>query len=260
MAHPNILVEREDKIAIVTIHRPQVMNALSAEALGELERVVDELDADSTVRAVIFTGAGDKAFVAGADLREFPPTNAEEGRAAVERVQNLFFRIERLSKPVIMAINGFAVGGGCELAMAGDIRIASERAQLGQPEIDLGILPGWGGTQRLPRLVGKGMAKYLIFSGERLSAQEAQRIGLVDFVVPPDELMAEAKALARKLAEKPRIAMALAKKAIEEGLEVDLERGCVIEAAYFGLTCATQDRIEGVNAFLEKRRPHFIDR
>jgi enoyl-CoA hydratase len=258
MAYQNILVTREDNIGIVTFNRPKVLNALNHTTMEELSAAVDELAADSGVRCIILTGAGEKAFVAGADINELRAL-ASAGAAAEFAAwgQSILFKIENLSKPVIAAINGYALGGGCELSMACDIRIAADSAKLGQPEIDLGILPGYGGTQRLPRLVGKGRAKWLILSGERISAQEALRIGLVDFVVPAAELLNAAKDLARKIASKAPLAVAWAKRSINVGTETDLVTACAYEASQFGLVCSTEDRVEGTSAFLEKRPAQF---
>jgi enoyl-CoA hydratase len=258
MAYQNILVTREENIGIVTFNRPRVLNALNHITMEELSAAVDELAADSSVRCIILTGAGEKAFVAGADINELRAL-ASAGAAAEFAAwgQSILFKIENLSKPVIAAINGYALGGGCELSMACDIRIAADSARLGQPEIDLGILPGYGGTQRLPRLVGKGHAKWLILSGERISAQEALRIGLVDFVVPAAELLNAAKDLARKIASKAPLAVAWAKRSINVGTETDLVTACAYEASQFGFVCTTEDRVEGTSAFLEKRPAQF---
>ena len=256
MDYENILVDREPPIAIITFNRPKVLNALNQAVMDELNAAIGELNADPTIGAIILTGAGQKAFVAGADISQFNElTSMSEAAEFARRGQAVLDRIERLHKPVIAAINGYALGGGCELAMACDIRIAADTARLGQPEINLGIIPGYGGTQRLPRLVGRGMAKYLVFSGEHISAEEARRIGLVEFVVPAAELMEFTRALARKLAAKPPIALRLAKRAINEGLEGNLARGLVYEADQFGTVFETEDRVEGINAFLEKRKP-----
>lgn len=261
MAYKNILVEREGKIAIITLNRPQALNALSQATLEEFSSALKDLEEDKVVRAVIITGAGDRAFSAGADLREIHAlTMPEEGRAMAQRGQALTRQIEEMSKPVIAAINGIAVGGGCELALACDIRLAADTARLGQPEINLGVIPGWGGCVRLPRLVGSGVAKYLIYSGEMVSAQEAQRIGLVDMVFAASELMHRAKELAQKLAKKPPLALAASKRAINFGREVDLNRGLEDEAEEFGQLFATADKKEGVAAFLEKRKPQFQGR
>lgn len=260
MAYTTILVEREaaERIAFVTVNRPDKLNALNLTVLTELGAAFDELEADPEILAVVMTGAGQKAFVAGADIAELnalpdPVLAARHARLG----QGLAFKIERLTKPVVMAINGYALGGGLELAMAGDIRIASVNARLGQPEINLGIIPGFGGTQRLPRLVGRGMAKLMIMGGEPITAQEALRIGLVEKVVELGVLHEEARLLARNLAAKPPIALAMAKAAINEGLETDMDRGCSIEALNFGLLFNTEDRAEGTKAFLEKRKAEF---
>jgi len=258
MEYQNILVSRDENTAIVTLNRPQVLNALNHITMVELSEVMDELDRDQNVSCVILTGAGEKAFVAGADIHELRAiANSTDGAAFAIWGQDILFKIEKLSKPVIAAINGYALGGGCELAMACDIRIAAEHAKLGQPEINLGIIPGYGGTQRLPRLVGNGRAKWLILTGDAISAQEALRIGLVDFVVPMAELMNAARDLARKIAGKAPLAVAWAKQSINVGSETDLTTACAYEASQFGLVCGTEDRIEGTSAFLEKRPPRF---
>jgi len=258
MTYQNILVEREDRFAIITLNRPQVLNALSQATVDELDAAIDELGADEDVRAIIITGAGEKAFAAGADVKELHAlSSANEAAQFIGRRHRFLFKLAKLPKPVIAALNGYALGGGCELALACDIRFAAETARLGQPEINVGMIPGTGGTQRMLRLVGPGMAKYLILTGDHVSAQEALRIGLVEKVVPPEKLMDEAKALATKLAAKPPIAIALAKQAIAVGMETGLEEGCTHEVALFGLVCATEDRLEGTSAFLEKRKPEF---
>jgi len=258
MTYQNILVEREDRIAIITLNRPQVLNALSQATVDELDAAMDELGADEGVRAIIITGAGEKAFAAGADIKELHALqSATEAAEFIGRRHRFLFKLAKLPKPVIAALNGYALGGGCELAMACDIRIAAETARLGQPEINVGMIPGTGGTQRLLRLVGPGMAKYLILTGDHISAQEALRIGLVEKVVPSEKLMDEARALATRLAAKPPIAVALAKQAIAMGMETGLEDGCAHEVALFGLVYATKDRVEGTSAFLEKRQPEF---
>jgi enoyl-CoA hydratase len=258
MTYENILVERKDRIAIITLNRPRVLNALSQATVDELDAAIDDLGADEGVRAIIITGAGEKAFAAGADVKELHALqSATEAAEFIGRRHRFLFKLAKLPKPVIAALNGYALGGGCELAMACDIRIAAETARLGQPEINVGMIPGTGGTQRMLRLVGPGMAKYLILTGDHISAQEALRIGLVERVVPPEKLMDEAKALATKLATKPPIAMALAKQAIAMGMEMGLEDGCIYEISLFGLACATEDRVEGTSAFLENRQPVF---
>ncbi len=263
MNYQTLIIEREveEKIAFITVNRPDKLNALNMQVLQDLSAAFDQLEADPQVRSIVMTGAGQKSFIAGADISELNALSGPvQGAAHARMGQALAFKIERLSKPVIMAINGYALGGGLELALAGDIRIASENARLGQPEINLGIIPGFGGTQRLARLVGRGTAKLLIFEGAPVTAQEAYRMGLVDKVVPLTLLHEEARLLARTLATKPPIALAMAKAAINEGLEVDLDRGCSIEAANFGLLFSTEDRAEGTRAFLEKRQPDFKGR
>jgi len=258
MEYESILVAREEQIATVTFNRPKVLNALTKATMRELSAALDELDQDPAVRCIILTGAGEKAFVAGADISELRAIrSAPDGAAFARRGQAILFKIENLEKPVIAAINGYALGGGCELAMACDVRIASDTAKLGLPEINLGIIPGYGGTQRLPRLVGKGRAKWMILTGEMISAPEALRIGLVDLVVPAAELMGKARELAKTIAAKAPLAVAWAKRSINVGAETDLATACAYEASQFGLVCGTEDRIEGTSAFLEKRAPQF---
>ncbi len=260
MEYTAILVEREaaEKIAFVTVNRPDKLNALNSMVLKELGAAFDELAADENVRAIVMTGAGQKAFIAGADIAELNTIpDPVHGAYHAHLGQALCFKIERQRQPVIMAINGYALGGGLELAMAGDIRIAAETARLGQPEINLGLIPGFGGTQRLPRLIGKGLAKLMIYGGEAVTAQEGLRIGLVDRVVPLALLNEEARKLAISLAGKAPLALTMAKAAINQGVEVDLDRGCDIEAANFGLLFSTADKTEGTKAFLEKRPANF---
>jgi enoyl-CoA hydratase len=257
MKFENVLVELEEQIAILTVNRPKTYNALNDVTIAEIGAALDEVEQNSSIRVVILTGAGEKAFVAGADIEELSTLNGLQGVAKSERGQVLMFKIANMSKPVIVAINGFALGGGCELAMAGDIRIASERAKLGQPEINLGIIPGYGGTQRLPRLVGKGRALELLLTGRMIDAHEALQIGLVDKVVPPEQLMDETRRLAREIANKAPIAVGLIKKCVSVGLETDLKSGCTYESTQFGTVCTTDDMAEGTTAFLEKRKPEF---
>lgn len=257
-----IRTQAEDKVAVLTIDHPPV-NSFNKQVVTELGEAIDELLADDAVKVIIITGGGTNAFVAGADIpeiKELIETPEDDYAAAatfIERGQGLFLKIEQAPKPIIAAINGFCLGGGLELAMSCHMRICSDRARLGQPEINLGIIPGYGGTQRLPRLVGKGRAKWLILTGDMISAQEALRIGLVDFVVPADELMDAARKLARKIASKAPLAVAWAKKCVNVGTETDLVTACAYEAGQFGLTCGTEDRLEGTTAFLEKRPPRF---
>ena len=258
MEYKNLLVTRKGSIAIITFNRPKVLNTLNHATMAELSTAIDEMDRDAGVRSIILTGAGDRAFVAGADINELRAiADAAQGAEFAARGQGVFFKIENLSKPVIAAINGYALGGGCELVMACDIRMAADTAKLGQPEINLGIIPGYGGTQRLSRLVGKGRAQWLILTGDMISAQEALRIGLVDFVVPAAELMGAARELAHKIATKAPLAVSWAKRCIHVGTETDLVTACAYEASQFGLACGTQDRLEGTTAFLEKRPPQF---
>jgi enoyl-CoA hydratase len=259
--YKNITLEREEAVAIITINRPDKLNALSRDTMAELDAAATALSNDPGVRAVVVTGAGDRAFVAGADINEL--ATIESASAATDQAawgQAILDRFEQMPKPVIAAINGYALGGGCELALACDIRVAGESARLGQPEINLGIIPGYGGTQRLPRLVGHGMARYLIFSGDHISAQDAKAIGLVDMVVPDGELRQRVMELAHKLAAKAPIAIATAKRAINVGSQTDLASGLAFEAAQFGLTAVTEDAKEGLGAFLEKRKPAFKGR
>jgi enoyl-CoA hydratase len=253
----NILIDRAARVSILTINRPSVRNALNLATLDELRRAVLECRHDDDVRAVIITGAGDKAFVAGADIRELAVQTAVEGKAHAINGQHVFDLIENMGKPVIAAINGYALGGGCELAMACTLRIAADTAKLGQPEINLGITPGYGASQRLPRLVGKGVALDLLLTGRQISADEALRIGLVNRVVPAAALMAEATALATELTEKAPLATQYIIEAVNRGLEVSFDKGQFIEASLFGLVASTEDMREGTAAFLEKRAAHF---
>jgi enoyl-CoA hydratase len=255
--YQNLLFEKENGIGIVTINRPKALNALNADTLRELSAICDDIAADTAIRAVIMTGAGEKAFVAGADITAMQPMTAIEGRNFGRLGQAVFNKLENMPQPVIAAINGFALGGGCELAMACDIRIASDKAKFAQPEVSLGIPPGFGGTQRLARLVGKGRAKELLFTGEMVDAQEAYRIGLVNKVTAAEDLLAAAKAMAEKIASRAPVAVQLTKTAVNEGLDADLETGMAYEAEVFGLCFATADQKEGMGAFVEKRKPNF---
>lgn len=255
--YANLLFENDNGVGIVTLNRPKALNALNAATMQELERIFDELAADESVKAVIITGSGDKAFVAGADITEMQPMTAVQGCNWGKYGQSVMNKIENLPKPVIAAINGFALGGGCELAMSCDIRIASEKAKFGQPEVTLGITPGFAGTQRLPRLVGKGRAKEILYTGDLIDAAEAYRIGLVNKVVAPEELMSTAKALAVRITSRAPVAVAMCKAAVNEGLDMDLESGVAYEAGVFGLCFATHDQKEGMGAFVEKRKARF---
>jgi enoyl-CoA hydratase/carnithine racemase len=253
----NLLIERDGRVTVLTINRPSVLNALNFTTLDELRRAVLDCRHDPDVRAVIITGAGDKSFVAGADINELAVQSAAEGKEHAIRGQHVFDLIENMGKPVIAAINGFALGGGCELAMACTLRLAADTARLGQPEINLGITPGYAGTQRLPRLVGKGVALDLLLTGRQLTAEEAFRIGLVNRVVPAAQLMTEAKTLATELAAKAPLAAQYIIEAVNRGLEVSFDKGQFLEATLFGLVASTDDMREGTKAFLEKRKPEF---
>lgn len=257
MSTDNILVEFQDKTAILTINRPDRLNALNRIVMGEIERAMFDVEREDKIRAVIVTGSGEKAFVAGADIKEMDglsPTQARTHAAYGQRVVSLF---ERCRAPVIAAINGFALGGGLELALACDIRLAADNAELGLPEVGLGLIPGFGGTQRLARLIGKGRALEMMVTARRVKAEEALSIGLVNQVVPRGELMAKAHELATKISSNAPIAVQMAKQSMHDGLDTDLKRGLDIEASLFGLIFSTKDYQEGVKAFIEKRKPTF---
>ena len=253
----NVLLEKEGNLAIVTINRPKALNALNSETLKDLNTVIDDLEKDNNIYAVILTGAGEKSFVAGADISEMKDLNEEQGREFGILGNKVFRRLETLDKPVIAAISGFALGGGCELAMSCDIRIASEKAKFAQPESGLGITPGFGGTQRLPRIVGLGKAKELIYTVEIIKADEALRIGLVNKVVALEELMNEAKAMANKIMVNAPIAVRLCKDAINRGMQVGMDEAIMIEAEDFGKCFSTEDQVEGMTAFMERRDKNF---
>ncbi len=260
-AYQDIVVRVESPAGIITFNRPNVLNALRSNLLSEVSRALTELDGDPSVRAVIITGEGEKAFAAGADISELNALpSAGHGADQARFGQALTRKIERLRKPVVMAVNGFALGGGCELAMAGDILIASENAKFGQPEVNLGLIPGYGGSQRMTRLVGKGMAMYLCLTGEMIGAQEALRIGLVQKVVPLAELMDEAKRVAATIASKAPLAIAACKRAINNGAHLSLDDALELEALEFGTLVDTEDIKEGTGAFLEKRKPQWKGR
>jgi enoyl-CoA hydratase len=260
MNFENIIFETKNAIAYVTINRPKVLNALNGSTMQELRTVFTQVKEDHDVRAVILTGAGEKSFVAGADIGELQKNNPIEAKEYTHRGQAVLDLIENLGKPVIACINGFALGGGCELAMACTIRIASENAKLGQPEVKLGIIPGYGGTQRLPRLVGKGIAAQLLLSGEMISAQEAHRIGLVNEVVPADQLMSRAETIAQSIIKNAPLAIQYCLEAVNHGMEMTLQEGLYLEATLFAVCCATEDKKEGTTAFLEKRAANFSGR
>jgi enoyl-CoA hydratase len=254
-----VQINREDRLAVVTINRPPV-NALNLEVINALEAAFDELAADETVGAVIVTGAGEKAFVAGADIGEFPKLNSANGEKLSRRGQLIFQKIADFPTPVIAAVNGFALGGGLELALACDIRVMAENARVGLPEVTLGIFPGYGGTQRLPRIIPAGKAKELIFTGSVIDAAEAYRTGIADHLTPPGEALNRAREVADKILKAGPISVRLAKQAVDKGADQTLEEGQKTEAAMFGRLCDTEDQKEGANAFLEKRPPVFKGR
>lgn len=256
MDYKNLLIKKEDNIAILSFNRPKVLNALDSSVLTELNQAIDEIEKDNDINVLIITGEG-KAFVAGADISEMRDKTAKEGRHFGELGSMVFRKIELMEKPVIAAVNGFALGGGCELAMSCDIRIAGEKAKFGQPEVGLGITPGFAGTQRLPRLVGTSKAKELIFTANIINAKEAEKIGLVNMVVPQEELMDEALKMAKKISANGQIAVKYSKAAINRGINCDLDTAIEIEKDLFGLCFATEDQKEGMSAFLEKRSPEF---
>jgi len=253
----NVIYEKSEGIAIITINRPDALNALNAETIDEILQCLDDIAKDDNVRAVILTGAGPKAFCAGADIKAMKGMTALDARKLSQMGYKLCKAIENLEKPVIAAINGYALGGGLEVAMACDLRIASEKARMGQTEINIGLIPGWGGTQRLPRLVGKTLAKEMVFTGKMIDAQTAYQRGLVNKVVPPEQLMDAAKEMAKELASKAPVALKLSKMLINYGLETDLDTALVLEREAFGVVASTEDLQEGVSAFLEKRKPVF---
>ncbi len=257
MTFSNIHFEKKNSIAYVTVNRPKVLNALNMATMEELRAAFHDIKNDTGVRVVILTGAGEKAFIAGADIAELAKHDAVSGKEYTHRGQSVLNLIENLGKPVIACINGFALGGGCEIAMACTLRLASESAKLGQPEVKLGIIPGYGGTQRLPRLVGKGIAMQLVLTGEMISAQEAHRIGLVNEVVAAAELIPRAEAIAEKIIANAPLAVQYAMEAVSKGMEMPLGEGLYLEATLFGVACATEDKKEGTAAFSEKRPAQF---
>lgn len=253
----NLTVEKTDRIAMVTVNRPKVLNALNRETMVELKDAFEKIAVDSDIDVVIVTGSGDKSFVAGADISQMRNMSTLEARDWGKFSQAVYNSIENLPQPVIAAVNGYALGGGCELAMSCDIRIASEKAKFGQPEVLLGVIPGFAGTQRLPRLIGKGRAKELLFTGDQIDAQEAYRLGLVNHVVPPEQLLTAAKDMAKKIMSRGLVAVKLCKAAVNEGLDMDIESGQAYEAEVFGLCFSTADQKEGMSAFIEKRKAKF---
>ncbi len=257
MEFRNTLYEKGEGIATITINRPQALNALNEETLVEISSRIEDARQDENTKVIIITGTGDRAFCAGADLKMMEGAGAYKGMRLSQIGQKVTMEVEEAEKPVIAAINGYALGGGLELAMACDIRIASENAQLGQPEVNVGLIPGWGGTQRLPRFVGKGKAKEMIFTGERIDAKTAEKLGLVNRVVPQDRLKSTVREFAAELINKPPIAIALVKQLINTSSETNLNVGLTNEAEAFGVLASTEDFREGVSAFLEKRKPQY---
>lgn len=260
MAYENLIVEQDGGVLVVTINRPKVLNALNAATMAELGVVFDDAATNDAVRAIVLTGAGEKSFVAGADINELATQTPASGREHARQGQRVFDRIERLGKPVIAAVNGFALGGGCELAMSCTLRLAAEHAKFGQPEINLGLIPGFAGTQRLPRLIGRGRAQELLLTGDMIGADEAYRIGLVNKVYPAASLVDEAKKLAHTLAAKAPVAVRYILDAVARGLDMPFAEAAEHEAALFGLVFSTDDMREGTSAFLEKRKAQFKGR
>lgn len=260
MNFENIILEKKNAIAYVTVNRPKVLNALNLATMEELRAAFHDIKSDKAIRVVILTGAGEKAFIAGADIGELAKHDAVSGKEYTHRGQSVLNLIESLGKPVIACINGFALGGGCEIAMACTLRLASENAKLGQPEVKLGIIPGYGGTQRLPRLVGKGLAMQMVLAGEMIAAPEAHRIGLVNEITAPAQLIPRAEAIAAKIIANAPLAVQYAMEAVNKGTEMTLAEGLYLEATLFGVSCATEDKKEGTTAFLEKRSPQFKGR
>lgn len=257
MGYENILFEAADGVGVLTFNRPKALNALTTNTLEEVKEVVESIALAREIRVLVLTGAGDKAFVAGADITGFQTLNPLQARHFAELGQEVFFKLEHLPQPVIACVNGFALGGGCEIAMACDFIYASEKARFGQPEVNLGLIPGFGGTQRLARMVGRAKAKELCMTGEAIDAQQARELGLVAKVFPTEQLLDETLKAAKLLAGKAPGVLRSIKQVINRGLDVDLKTGCAIEAEAFGLCFASQDAQEGVSAFLEKRKPNF---
>ena len=257
----NVLLEKKGHIAVATINRPKALNALNSQVLEDIDQLVERVKADDEIRALVITGSGEKAFVAGADIGEMSTLTKAEGEAFGKKGNDVFRKLETLPIPTIAAVNGFALGGGCELSMACDIRLASEKAKFGQPEVGLGITPGFGGTQRLPRIVGVSKAMELILTAKTIKADEAKAIGLVSEVYPAEELMDKAMELANAICANAQIAVCESKRCIRMGMQTDIHTGSAFEAEAFGVTCGTEDKNEGMGAFLEKRaEKHFQNR
>jgi enoyl-CoA hydratase len=257
MEFQNIVFEVRENVAVITLNRPKQLNALNSALLQELGAALDEVATRPEIAAVILTGSGEKAFAAGADIVEMANFSAMEARNFSEAGMKSITKLERLPQPTIAAVNGFALGGGCELAMACDIRIATVNAKFGQPEVNLGVTPGFGGTQRLPRLVGPAIAKELLFTGDLIGAERAYQIGLVNHVVQPEELMDKALEMAKKIASKGQLAVRMSKQGVNEGMQMDLDRALQYETELFGLSFSTEDQKEGMAAFVEKRPAVF---
>lgn len=257
MEFANVILTKQDKVGLLTINRPKALNALNKDTLLDIKAAVELVKDDPEIDVLVITGSGDKSFVAGADITYMLEMTALQGREFGILGSGVFRLIETMAKPVIAAINGFCLGGGCELAMSCDFRVSSDKGKFGQPEVGLGVTPGFGGTQRLPRIVGTGMAAELLYTGDVIDAAEALRIGLVNHVVPAGELMDFAMSLARKIASRGQISVQLCKKAMYEGVQVDIDRGLTIEADIFGICFATEEQKEGMKAFVEKRKANF---
>lgn len=257
MAFKNIKIEKKEGIATIKINRPQVLNALNKDTISELTSAVEELDADKTLKVVILTGEGDKAFIAGADIKQMAGMTPLDAKKFAELGHNMLMKIENSRLPFIAAINGYALGGGCEVLMACDICIAAKSAKIGQPEINLGVHPGFGGTQRLPRLVGRMKAKELMFTGRNIDAEEAYKIGLVNMVIDDDKLMETVHKLAGQIASKSTVQTAFIKSLVNKGADIDINTACSLEISYFSSSFSTSDQKEGMKAFLEKRKPEF---
>jgi enoyl-CoA hydratase len=253
----NVVLETKDRVSILTVNRPKVLNALNRQTVLDIQGAVEQFRDNEEADVLIVTGAGEKAFIAGADIAFMVEMNALEARAFAQLGASVFRLIETVNKPVIAAVNGFCLGGGCELAMACDFRICHDKSKFGQPEVGLGVIPGFGGTQRLPRLVGLGMAKQLLYTGDIIDAPEALRIGLVNAVTSPDTLLDEAMKVAKKIAAQGQVAVRLCKTAVHEGMQTDIDRAMALESNIFGLCFASEDQAEGMKAFVEKRKAQF---